>query len=146
VESFGDAASKDLNPANMVRKYMAIKKDNRPHGKTLHESKILMEMRHGVSNSLPKYFVPVNIPGSEIKVNPLLMMELFTDGNLVEYLRHRYHFLSLLTKLYLMFSITMALRFLETYKIVHLDLKPNNIMLAPGLMIKLIDFGEAFHP
>lgn len=30
--------------------------------------------------------------------------------------------------------------------VVHLDLKPNNVMLAPGLQTKLIDYGEAFHP
>ena len=40
----------------------------------------------------------------------------------------------------------MALRHLESYRVVHLDVKPNNVMIAPGLLIKLIDFGEAFHP
>ena len=51
-----------------------------------------------------------------------------------------------MSKLYLLFSISSALRHLENYKIVHLDIKPNNVMLSPGLQVKIIDFGEAFHP
>lgn len=49
--------------------------------------------------------------------------------------------LSLLSKMYLLLSITMGLRYLETYNVVHLDVKPNNIMIAPGLNVKIIDFG-----
>ena len=73
-------------------------------------------------------------------------MEFLPDGNLVEFIRGRKKCTSLLTKLYLLFSISSALRHLEGYKIVHLDIKPNNVMLSPGLQIKIIDFGEAFHP
>ena len=40
----------------------------------------------------------------------------------------------------------MGLRCLSSRGVVHLDLKPNNVMLSSGLQIKLIDFGEAFHP
>lgn len=42
--------------------------------------------------------------------------------------------------------ITQSLRYLKEYKIVHLDLKPTNIMTNKRLTIKLIDFGESFHP
>lgn len=108
--------------------------------------KILLEMRNAISSLFPKYYIPVNIPNYDHNKNPIIMMDFLPDGNLVEYLRARFKFLSLLSKLYLMFSITMAVRYMEIYNIVHLDLKPNNVMLAPGLLIKIIDFGEAYHP
>lgn len=42
--------------------------------------------------------------------------------------------------------ITQSLRYLKDYKIVHLDLKPTNIMTNKRVTIRLIDFGESFHP
>jgi hypothetical protein len=101
-----------MNPRTMVRRYVAIKKENRPHGKNFHEYKILMEMRNGVNSLFPKYYIPLNMPGSDYSVNPIIMMDLLPDGNLVEFLRYKFHFLSLISKVYLMFSITMSLRYL----------------------------------
>lgn len=94
-----------------------------------------------MSQFFPKYFVPINHPDFNIKENPLLMMELLTEGNLNEFVRCRNRSISLLSKIYLLFSISMGLRYLDNYKIVHLDIKPNNIMIAPGLLVKIIDFG-----
>lgn len=73
--------------------------------------------------------------------NPLLMMDMLIYGNLADFMKNRKKFTSLNGKLVLMFSITMGLRFLEKFKIVHLDFKPSNIMIVPGLLIKIIDFG-----
>ena len=58
----------------MQKRFMAIKKENRPHGKNNHEFKVLTEFRNGVSPFFPKYFVPINHPSYDIKENPLLMM------------------------------------------------------------------------
>ena len=42
--------------------------------------------------------------------------------------------------------ISQGLRFLKDYKIVHLDLKPTNIMVGKKLDLKFIDFAESYHP
>lgn len=53
--------------------------------------------------------------------------------------------MSLHTKIYLCMLIAQSLRYLQEYKIVHLDLKPSNIMTTKRLSIKIIDFGESYH-
>lgn len=73
-------------------------------------------------------------------------MDFVPFKNLREYLRGNYFSISLPTKLYLIFSITQSLRYIRDFRIVHLDLKPNNIMIFCNLLVKLIDFGESYHP
>lgn len=75
-----------------------------------------------------------------------VVMDYIPFKNLREYMRANSLSVSLTTKLYLMFSITQSLRYIRDFKIVHLDLKPNNIMIYCNLLIKLIDFGESYHP
>lgn len=60
---------------------------------------------------------------------------------LKEYMHLGKHSISLQTKLLLLISLLQGLRSLGRYDVVHLDLKPNNVMLNPNLQIKLLDFG-----
>ena len=49
-------------------------------------------------------------------------------------------------KLHILTHLSNALRFLNEHSIAHLDLSPNNIMVVKDFLVKLIDFGEAYHP
>ena len=51
--------------------------------------------------------------------------------------------MSLSTKLYIAQSIALGLRYIHSYKIVHMDIKPANILVSKTLMAKITDFGEA---
>lgn len=53
--------------------------------------------------------------------------------------------MSLWSKLYLMINVLHGLRHLLEYNIIHLDVKPINIMVCAGLITKIIDYGEAYH-
>lgn len=49
--------------------------------------------------------------------------------------------MSLQTKLVLIMNVIQSIRSTDAFDVVHLDVKPNNILLNPDLKIKLIDFG-----
>ena len=54
--------------------------------------------------------------------------------------------MSIHTKICIGFLILQGLRFLKDCKIVHLDLKPSNIMIGKKLDLKFIDFDSSYHP
>lgn len=49
--------------------------------------------------------------------------------------------ISFKTKIYLLLNIIYGIRHLIKYEIVHLDLKPINILVCKQLITKIIDFG-----
>ena len=107
-----------------------------------HEKNIIMNMKNAYY-FLPRYYIACDPDYKEIDkvllIEPLHM-------NLGQLLILMQHTLSLETKLYLLYMVTQALRYIKAYKVVHLDLKPGNIMMTPSLGVKLIDFGESYHP
>ena len=74
------------------------------------------------------------------------MVDFINYPTLSDYVAKNKDSLSYQTKIYLGYIIAQGLRYLQEYQIAHLDLKPSNIMLYKKMMIKLIDFGESYHP
>lgn len=137
----------------MLHKYVVVKKEVeclqssdsvKTHSRNRHEINILKEIKNGIAIFLPKYYIPTNkLVAFD---NDCILMDYIPFKNLNQFLKIHSPSLSLLSKLYLIFSIVQSLRYLRDYKIVHLDLKPNNIMIFCNMLVKLIDFGESYHP
>jgi hypothetical protein len=128
----------------MLHKFVIIKKEDESSGfrRNIHEINILKRIKNGSSIFLPKYYIIIN------KANPhsnCVVMDLISSKNLKEFMSASSQSITLLTKLFLIFAIIQALRYIRDYSIVHLDLKPNNIMIYCNMLIKLIDFGESYH-
>lgn len=74
------------------------------------------------------------------------MVDYLNHPTLAEYIAKNKETMSYQTKIYLGYIIAQGLRYLQEYQIAHLDLKPANIMVCKQMMVKLIDFGESYHP
>lgn len=92
---------------------------------------------------LPKYYL---LAEKDNSYENDLLVDYISNPNLSDYISKNRESLSLNTKIYFILMIGQALRYLKEYKIAHLDLKPSNIMTHKRLILKLIDFGESYHP
>ena len=127
---------------SLVHRLVAVKREAEGCSRNQHELRILQMIKNGHPHFLPKYYIPVN------EENPFpncLLMDYLPFRNLGDFIHHNTT-ACLQTKLFLMFHTVQAVRHLREYSIVHLDLKPSNIMLFCNLLVKLIDFGESYHP
>ena len=104
-----------------------------------HEIEILKQIKNENPLFVPRYYIPNN-------KNNYLLMDYIDSKTLTEFIEAFRGHLSLLTKLFLMFTISQSMRYLKEHNIVHLDLKPSNILMHQKMLIKLIDFGESYHP
>lgn len=125
---------------------VVIKRDENPTVKSQrnrisHEKQILKSIKNGQAIFIPKYYIPVD----KIYENDLLSDFLF-NPTLMEYVMLRRDYISMNSKIYILFMLIQAMRYLKMYNIVHLDLKPNNILVSKSMMVKVIDFGESYHP
>ncbi len=67
-------------------------------------------------------------------------MDFFKGETLYQFAFTNRDTLSFWTKIFIVRNIVNGLRFISSYKIVHLDLKPSNIIVINGLLTKMIDF------
>lgn len=137
---------KDTPP---LKKYIIIKREDKNlvklcgKSRVAHERFILTKIKNGISMFLPKYYL---LAEKDNSYENDLLVDYINSPNLSDYIDKNRDTLSLNTKIYFIYMIGQALRYLKEYKIAHLDLKPSNIMTHRRLTLKLIDFGESYHP
>ena len=127
------------------KKLMIVKREEKcaRRSRIAHEKMVLTKIKDGVSIFLPKYYINVE-KNAESELE--LMCDYLPFPTLADYTTKNTDTISYQTKIYLGYIIAQGLRYLQEYQITHLDLKPSNIMLFKRMMIKLIDFGESYHP
>lgn len=132
-----------------MKKYIIIKREDKKlvqqsgKSRVAHERFILTKIKYGISMFLPKYYL---LAEKDNSYENDLLVDYISSPNLSDYISKSRESLSLNTKIYFVLMIGQALRYLKEYKIAHLDLKPSNIMTHKRLILKLIDFGESYHP
>lgn len=78
---------------------------------------------------------------SEHKDRKYIVMECCTNDSLNKFVKN--YQISIKDKLKLLYKVTSALAFIHSKSIVHLDIKPHNILLTADFVPKLCDFGLA---
>lgn len=73
--------------------------------------------------------------------NKKLLIDFIPFPNLAVYMELNQSTMSINTKIYMILIICQGLRYLQQYKIAHLDLKPSNVMLNSFFALRIIDFG-----
>jgi serine/threonine protein kinase len=68
------------------------------------------------------------------------------DSNMNVYMNSFHKSISFKTKLIIFTRFINGVNFLSHKQVVHMDLKPGNVLVGGGLRVKIIDFGSAYHP
>jgi serine/threonine protein kinase len=68
-------------------------------------------------------------------------MDWYMHKSLDLYITNNFSSTSLLTKIYLLCQVVQGLRFLRDNDIVHMDIKPQNVLVGKELLLRLTDFG-----
>jgi serine/threonine protein kinase len=104
--------------------------------------KIVSKFKGNPSIFIPEYYKIVNQKSPFLQY---VLMEHLPYLNLNEFTEVHKFSISFLTKIHLSLLIVSALQILRNSGIVHLDLKPSNIIVGKRMIIKLIDFGESYN-
>lgn len=101
----------------------------------------MTKLKGGCSYFIPKYYRAE----SEQDAHDSLMMEYIQGEELDYFAMIRNETISLWSKIFVLLNMVHGLRHLTTYGIVHLDLKPINVLVCRQQTTKIIDYGEAYH-
>ncbi len=72
------------------------------------------------------------------------MSEFMRRGSLKKWLSEQGEMSSIYTKISIILYILYGLTFVHSKKVLHMDLKPMNILMDKNLVPKITDFGSAF--
>lgn len=147
-----DLVMKNKNEVNnkvLIQKKGKISKNNNvPDDKTIYdniqrinnEKKILNGLKDAECPYIAKFYHCSNKDYADS-----LFVEFYPFKSLDQFKTYYGPTMSLNTKLYILYQIAQALKFLKDKNIYHLDLKPGNILLSKNYIVKVIDFGESYN-
>jgi serine/threonine protein kinase len=138
------ATEESFTRDKLVRKPIIVKREkgNR-RNRVEHEKNILKQIKGGRAVFFPQYYLStVENELKEDLLSDFLWQELTLDKLAI----FRRNSLSLGTKCFILLMLLQGVRYLSMFGIVHLDLKPGNLMVSNSLNVKIIDFGESYHP
>lgn len=127
-------------------KIIAVKmnKSEADYEKIKHEKIIVQNFRTTTSPFILKYY---NCTQKRFKYRQYLLMDYMGPTlTLSEYNSLHGLVFSMHSKMHVFIHLANALNFLEKQMVVHMDLSAHNVMVCKDLLIKVIDFGEAYHP
>lgn len=126
----------------VFRRTLARKIDKDPEEKKIqHEKLILEQIRNHACANVCRFY-----ESSQPEYRDNLFMVYCEYSDFSVFKRARKTVMSLLMRLYFLSQVAEGLRFLHRRGICHLDLKPQNLLIGKGFVLKLSDFGEAYHP
>jgi serine/threonine protein kinase len=91
---------------------------------------------------IPKYYHSIQ---DKYEYRPYLLMDYVPGNNLTQEMEKKRESLTHSGKLHILTHLSNAIRFLHEKSIAHLDLSPSNILVVKDFLIKIVDFGEAYH-
>lgn len=107
-----------------------------------HEREVVRRLKNTSCVFIPKFYGSAH----PCDLSDGVMMEVVMGEDFEAFISLRRLTVSLATKLTLLYNVVLGMRKLRDYQIVHLDMKPANLIVSRFLVPKIIDFGEAFHP
>lgn len=111
-------------------------------GQISYERELVTNFRSIGCGYLPKYY---HSPQKDYQYSPYLLMDYVAGNTLSEQMQKKYETITFSSKMHIISHLSNALRFLDQYEIAHLDLSPSNVIVVKDFLIKIIDFGEAYH-
>lgn len=109
-----------------------------------HEKKILALIQDKENPYVAKFYYSLDVVDGD-DLSKYLFMEYYPNKSLDNFKNAFKNTMSLNTKIYMLLQVAQGLKFLKENQIVHLDLKPANILIQKNYIAKITDFGESYN-
>jgi eukaryotic-like serine/threonine-protein kinase len=115
--------------------HRATEKDDRFLDQAEYEYKVAKELNHPNLRSIPRLHKQRKL----LTVTDIILVMEFADGYSMEKKRPKTYE----DAIEIFYQTAQALRHMHEKGFVHADMKPNNIMVAPGPLVKVVDLGQS---